>query len=128
MLEKNAFEEVPELDLHFYILSDGRLETCDRPLSLEQVYTTDEVQDENHDLTYGSSQEWRLFYLSRPQGRLFPNTCPSGVQIVSPVCLGQNLAIESPVLWIINCITYSQESSRRYRHGHTCVEFVCRDI
>ena len=90
-----------------------RLETRDRPLSIQRVCTKNSFQDGNCHLSPPLSEERRLPGLCRPEGRVLPDTRPRLLQEMAPFCFERDgPSIQGPVLRIIDCLAGLHQSLR----------------
>ena len=108
MFQKRALEPVDQLGPRFYgqlflVEKVTGLATCHRPVDCEWLCHGDEVSDGDLGVSVRVDQERGLDVLDRPEGRLLPDSCPSGISAVSSLLSrGTGLSVPCALLQFVH--------------------------
>ena len=86
--------------------SRGGMETYNRSVSPQQIYTTEKVQNGDYSFCSSGSPQKRLHDHPGPEGCLFPSSDASPLIQVPQICLGrEDLPVQVSLFWPINSPT-----------------------
>ena len=103
---------------------DRGVAACHPPVDSECLRHGDEVSDGDHGVSIRVDQKRRLDVLHRPEGRLLPDSCPSGISAVSSLLSRETgLSVPCVVLRSVHGPTGVHQSSFWFQSG--CIGGVC---